>query len=377
MFAICNKQLPKMLKPKRLNQVAIAKATGVSRATVSLVLRGGQGSSEETKAKVRAAAEKMGYRPNALVRSIRSGKSRTVGVLVPPHDAYWKDICYGIHDRLVEADHLPLFLWDSEHHNETGEQYALRQIHRLLDGWVDGVILWPEFSKHYAQHLHEFERRNIPLVVIDHSVPGFGADVVESNETMIADLIVEHLYSLKHLSYLVVSGPEGLGWADARVLALMSKLARTPDTEAHELRLPFGADLEEEITQKLRQHSSITAIIATTDNIAKKTYQAAHRLGLDIPGELSVIGVGNLAFSSVLSPPLTTIHQNGYAVGQKAAQVELERSSGILTGPPRFYTIPVELIKRGSTDSVPAQRFAGSKSARLSRSDFSASTCPS
>lgn len=341
-----------MLKPKRLNQVAIARATGVSRATVSLVLRGGSGSSEETKAKVRAAAEKMGYRPNALVRSIRSGKSRTVGVLVPPHDAYWKDICYGIHDRLVEADHLPLFLWDSEHHNESGEQYALRQIHRLLDGWVDGVILWPEFSKHYAQHLQEFERRNIPLVVIDHSVPGFGADVVESNEAMIAELIVNHLASQNHRSYLIVSGPLELGWADARCRALLDRLAKIPHSEAHVLRLPFGADLEEAITGFLESQTSITAIVATTDNFARKTYQAAHRLGLDIPGKISVIGVGNLAFSSVLSPPLTTIHQNGYAVGQKAAQVELERSSGILTGPPRFYSVPVSLVERGSTGPV-------------------------
>ena len=338
-----------MPKPKRLNQTAIAKATGVSRATVSLVLRGGQGSSALTKAKVQAAAEKMGYRPNALVRSIRTGKSRTVGVLVPPHDAYWKDVCYGIHDRLVEADHLPLFLWDSEHHAESGEQYALRQIHRLLDGWVDGVILWPEFCKHYARHLQEFERRNIPLVVIDHSVPGFVADIVESNESMIAELVVEHLASLNHLSYLIVSGPRGLGWADSRCRALSDKLSRTAHTEVHELRLPFGADLEEAITKNLQEHPSITAIIATTDNFAKKTFQAAHRLGLDIPGKISVIGVGNLAFSSVLSPPLTTIHQNGHAVGQKAAQVELERSSGILTGAPRLYSIPVELVEREST----------------------------
>jgi len=342
-----------MPKPKRLNQVAIANATGVSRATVSLVLRGGHGSSEETKAKVHAAAEKMGYRPNALVHSIRSGKSRTVGVLVPPHDEYWKSVCFGIHDRLVEAEHLPLFLWDSEHHTQTAEQYALSQIHRLLDRWVDGVILWPEFSKHYAGHLHEFKRRNIPVVVIDHFVPGLEADVIESNEAMIADIIVDHLSALKHRSFLVVSGPEGLGWADERCTALSKKLTTVQESKVVELRLPFGTDLGDAITDSLRQNPSITAIIATTDNFAKKSYVAAHRLGLDVPGKISVIGVGNLAFSDVMSPPLTTINQNGYAVGRKAAQVELERSSGILTGPAHFFTLPVELIERSSTGVAP------------------------
>ena len=114
-----------MSKPKRLSQSAIAKATGLSRATVSLVLRGGSGPSEATQAKVISAAKRLGYQPNDLVHSIRSGKSRTVGVLAEPHDSYWRDVCYGIHDRLIESNHLPLFLW----HNHQTSQHAQRRGH--------------------------------------------------------------------------------------------------------------------------------------------------------------------------------------------------------------------------------------------------------
>lgn len=342
-----------MQKPKRLNQITIAKATGVSRATVSLVLRGGQGASEETKAKVLAAAAEMGYRPNALVHSIRSGKSRSIGILVPPHDSYWKDVCYGIHDELLRADHLPLFLWDSEHHNEPTEQYALKQIHRLLDHWVDGVILWPHFSDYYARHLHEFESRNIPLVIIDHNVPKLAADSVESDEDQIAILSISHLASLGHRNYLVVSGPDGLGWADERAAALIGEIKKIPGARSHQLRLPCDVDVSGSIAKTLGAHPEITAVASATDAFAQQTYLAAETLGWAIPLRLSVVGVGNLGFGRIMSPPLTSIHQDGYAVGVKAARVELDRSSGELTGPPRRFTIAPQLIVRNSTGACP------------------------
>lgn len=338
-----------MQKPKRLNQVTIAKATGVSRATVSLVLRGGQGASEDTKAKVLAAAEKMGYRPNALIHSIRSGKSRSVGVLVPPHDSYWKDVCYGIHDELLKSDHLPLFLWDSEHHSEPTEQYALKQIHRLLDRWVDGVILWPHFSDYYARHLHEFERRNIPLVIIDHTVPELAADSVESDEGQIAALSINHLAALGHKRYLVLSGPIGLGWADERCGALIREIEKIPGAQHQQLRLPSDTDVCEIIASTLKSDPGITAVASATDALAQQAYLAAEALGWQIPRRLSVVGVGNLGYGQIMSPPLTSIHQDGYAVGQKAARVELDRSSGSLNGPARRFTIAPRLILRSST----------------------------
>lgn len=340
------------MKPKRLNQVAIAKATGVSRATVSLVLRGGQGSSETTKAKVLAAAEKMGYRPNDLVHSIRSGKSRSVGVLVPPYDTYWKNVCHGIHDRLMEANHLPLFLWDSEHRSEPAEDYALKQIHRLLNRWVDGVILSPEFSHHYARHLHEFESRNIPLVVIDNTIPELPADIVESDEAEIAALACKHLASLGHHSYLILSGPENLGWADDRCKSFLEEIGKQEGSQTRILRLTCDIDVAEIIVDVLKATPSITAVLAATDAFAQQAYLAAKSLSWNIPQRLSVVGVGNLNFGKIMSPSLTTIDQDGYRVGQKAAQVELERSSGILIGAPRRFAIPVRLIERGSTGPV-------------------------
>lgn len=346
-----------MAKPKRPNQTAIAKATGLSRATVSLVLRGGSGPSEATQAKVLAVARRMGYQPNELVHSIRSGKSRTVGVLVQPYDSYWRDVCYGVHDRLIEAHHLPLFLWNNDRPNN--EEYGCEQIRRLLSRWVDGVILSPNFADLYASHLHEFQTRNIPLVIIDHTAAQGAADSVGSDERQIAELLVNHLTRLNHRQILIVSGPQGLGWADKRATALKDELAKVSGGVGHELRVPLEPlepnempEIATMIAAALRQKPEITAVIAGTDRMAKSVYKAAAELKWSIPGRLSVVGVADLNFSAVLSPPLTTVRQDGYAIGRQAAQIELERSAGLLSGAPRTYQIPATLIERGSTAAL-------------------------
>jgi LacI family transcriptional regulator len=343
-----------MSKPKRLNQAAIAKATGLSRATVSLVLRGGTGPAEATRAKVFSAARRMGYQPNALVHSIRSGKSRTIGVLVQPYDSYWRDVCYGIHDRLIEAGYLPLFLWNNDQPNN--EEYGCEQIRRLLSRWVDGVILSPNFADLYASHLHEFQTRNIPLVIIDHVAVRGAADRVGSDESQIATLLVTHITRLGHRQILVVSGPEGLGWADKRATAIKTAIEKVEGGVPHLLRVPLEPlepnempEIAQMIAATLRQKPEITAVLACTDRIAKSAYRAAQELQWTVPQRLSVSGVADLNFSALLTPSLTTVRQDGYAMGRQATQFVLERTAGLLTGPPRSAQVPVTLVERGST----------------------------
>ena len=344
-----------MQKPKRLSQTAIAKTLGVSRATVSLILRGGVGASESTRSKVLAAAKKMGYRPNALVRSIRSGKSRTIGVLAQPHDSYWRDICYGIHDRLIESEHLPSFLWNNDRMVNAGDpaNYGLKQIHRLLDHWVDGVILWPYFADLYAEHLQEFQTRNIPIVAIDHSVANGFADIVESDESQMAELLVDHLTNLGHRHVLIVSGPKGISWADDRYFEIAKRLSKVPDATSIEVRSLLGPNVEsiniESISHALKANPQVTAVIAAADRIARYVYSAAEILGWSIPDRLSVASVANLDFAALMYPPLTTVRQDGYAIGRRAAQFVLERSAGLLSGAPQRFRQPAELVLRKST----------------------------
>src|SRR5580658_9189958 len=101
------------MKPSRplASQKRIAEEAGVSQSTVSLVLAGHRLNSDATSRRVLEAAERLGYRPNLLVRGIQTGKTGTIGVLIPPFDFYWGEVLCGIHDVLTEKDSVPITLW--------------------------------------------------------------------------------------------------------------------------------------------------------------------------------------------------------------------------------------------------------------------------
>src|SRR5450432_2923934 len=155
-----------MARNQQVNQKRIAEHLGLSQSTVSLILSGGRASSDKTSQRVLQAAEKLRYRPNLLVRGMQTGKSRMIGVMMPPYDFYWSEILYGIHDVLAAADHVPITLWTahagpSSRRRNDPAPLELEQVYRLLDRRIDGVILWPRFAELFRQHLHEFSSRQL------------------------------------------------------------------------------------------------------------------------------------------------------------------------------------------------------------------------
>lgn len=190
----------KPIEPRRaVSQTAIAREAGVARTTVSLALRGGEGLNTETIARVMAAAERLGYRPNNLVHAIRSGRTRMVGVMVPPFNSFWSDVLHGIHDRLIEDNYVPLALWSLHRMPQTDYDLELRQIERLIDWRVDGAILWPWFANLYHTHIPELKNRELPMVTLDTILPeSFHADAVLSDEALGAEAVAAHLLELGH-----------------------------------------------------------------------------------------------------------------------------------------------------------------------------------
>jgi LacI family transcriptional regulator len=103
------------------------------------------------------------------------------------------------------------------------------------------------------------------------------------------------------------------------------------------------------IAAALQKHPEVTAAIGCTDHFAARICQAARDLGFAIPQRLSVMGVGGLDFGPLMSPPLTSIAQNGYEVGRKSVEALFSRGQG---RPPRHYELPVRLVPGGSTADV-------------------------
>jgi len=348
-----------MIKTRlQISQKRIAEEAGGSQSTVSLVLAGRNVSSEETRRRVLAAAERLKYRPNLLVHSIQTGKTRMIGVMAPPMDYYWSQVLYGVHDVLVAADHVPINLWTKHSgaavQDRTGYEIdELEQIHRLLDRRVDGVILWPPFAALFSDHVHEFTTRDLPVVTIDHELPPeFKSDSVGSDESAGGRMVAEHLLGLGHRRLGHLAGPSVASWAVKRRQAFEQALVGRDDASCVVQEAPAG-----EVAQAIVQARALlsgpdrpTAVFAATDLYAKTIYRAAAEMGLRIPEDLSVVGFSDDGFAQDMSPPLTTIRQPAYEIGRKAAELVLARSSGELAARQmKRAVLPVELIVRRST----------------------------
>jgi len=341
------------------SQKRIAVEAGVSQSTVSLVLAGHRVNSDETSRRVLEAAERLGYRPNLLVRGIQTGKTGTIGVLMPPIGFYWTEVLCGIHDLMSSADQVPITLWSAHtgtaQRDRYGQGEGLLQIHRLLDRRVDGAILWPPFAQLYLEHLHEFSSRNLPVVTIDHELPAeYNADYVGSDEASGGRMIAEHLYAEGHRQFGHLAAPSESTWATARRKAFEDAINKKRGTSLVALEAPSG-DTRQGITQAramLALKERPSAIFAASDLYAKMIYQAAKEINLNIPGDLSVVGFSDDEFAQEMLPPLTTVRQPAYEIGKRAAEVVLGRSSGQIRGKGRHEELPVNLIVRQSTREI-------------------------
>jgi LacI family transcriptional regulator len=343
----------------QVSQKRIAEEAGVSQSTVSLVLSGRRGNSDQTSQRVLKAAEQLKYRPNLLVEGIQTGKTRMIGVMMPPFDFFWSEVLSGIHDTLTEADNIPITLWSGltgpiprRRSRRAGSGDELAQIHRMIDRRVDGVILWPSFAQLFMDHIHEFSSRNLPVVTIDHELPPeFNADFVGSDEASGGRMVAEHLYALGHRRIGHLAGSSVASWALARREAFETSILNMPGTSLITREAPNGEPSlgMAAARELLSGPDRPTAIFAATDLYAKTIYKAAAEANLKIPEDVSVVGFSDEDFAFEMSPSLTTVRQPAYEIGQRAAEVVLGRSSGRIKDRARHEELPVKLIVRESS----------------------------
>ena len=329
----------------------IAKETSLSIATVSRVLRKQGEISVATRRRVLEAANRMRYRPNMLVQGIQTGRTKTVGVVVPPYDSHWTNVLYGIHDELAACNHVYINAW-CQHLQEEGSYgpLLLEQLHRLIDRRVDGIILWAHLAPLYSEHVEELEVRNLPVVTIDHELPF--ADSVTSDEELGARLVASHLLGLGHRHIAHLAWENSYRWAHLRRECFERAVVRSGGLPCLTVEACSYEDVPAATKQLLSAHPRPTAIFACSDRVAELVYETAGSMGLRIPEDLSVVGFADLEFASYLRPGLTTVRQNGRLIGETAARLLVDRSGGEMKGAaPEHVRVKCEFVERGSTAS--------------------------
>ena len=332
----------------------IAKEADVAEATVSRILRNRDQCSPATRARVLELARRHKYRPNMLVRGMQTGRTQTIGVMLPLASEFFGRIFAGIHDALVRADHVPIVLWahdDLSKADRRAELPELQQIHRLIDRRVDGVILRPVDDAVSDEYLHEIWDRNIPLVAVDRELQHSRVDFVGVDDVAVGRLAGRHLLELGHRRLGQLAGPAKVTTSRLRREGFEAIAREAGASVVTEVDPTFG-DAFDAALRLLDRAERPTAVFAANDVLAAQVCQAARRLSLAIPGDLSVMGCGGLDLRALLQPRLTTILQHPEAIGREAVRLLMARlDDGDALDGPQATRLPPQLELGDSTAS--------------------------
>lgn len=337
-------------KKKTATLAEVALKASVSRQTAGRIL--GEGAHKHKPAtveKVQHAADALGYRPNLLAKSVVSGHTHSIGVLVPRtnSDDFFFNIITGIQTELNGTPFVPIILNTSEEESEK------RQIHRLVDRRVDGVLLIPSQNQVDSEHFKEIIDRQIPLACLNVQLNHATAlHFVGTAEYRGGQLAAEHILSNGQKNIGIIKSKEPSQNMDQRCAGFQETIARAGAT-CTTLELPSW-ELEENLDllcDGLNQPDRPTAFFCATDLYAAMLYKAAEKLELRIPRDFSVIGFADLMLARYLSPSLTTIRQDGEKLGRTAARLLIDQIEG-KKQPTAEIIIEPQLIERDSVASL-------------------------
>lgn len=352
----------KPIKARSVTVLDVAQAAQVSKATAARVLGGYGVVSEKIHDAVMAAAKALDYRPNELARSMTTGKSGIIGVVVGDiENPFFSLAVRGISDAAKVAG-FNVILANS---GETLE--AERAAVRLMIGKrVDGLIVTPAESRDTA-HLHDVHRSGRPLALLDRALPDLEVDTVTVDDRAAAVAATRLLVSAGHrrIAYLTAVSDRGAEFHDLAQLYTTSVRERVEGflsvcEEAGiarpESRVCLGAT-SPEATRSLaaRLFSSAdrpTAIIASDSLIGLEIFKAIRAHGLRMPQDISLITFHDADWTSVTSPPITVIDQPVYALGKSVAELLIRRLKGESPAPQRLI-LNTALIARGSVGPRP------------------------
>ena len=310
----------------------VASATGFSPATVSIVLNNAPLAryiASGTKKKIEETAKRLGYRPNAMARFLRSKRSQSIGVMLTDvTDPFCTPILRGIENALYPLGYLPIFA-DAHNQRERFERY----LEMLLERHVDGLIVVANWLLVDIHVLADLNKAEVPTVTIGWEIPGNRVSFAMVDNEAGGRMALEHLYQLGHRRIAVILGPKRLidsapRWRGIQKFAQSVKLeidpsliTRLPDVFDASASFDHGYRLTEELLQKKKR---FTALLAFDDLTALGAIRALAKAGVGVPEQCSVIGFDDVAISGLSVPALTTVRQPLETMGTAAVNIVME-----------------------------------------------------
>lgn len=332
--------------PVRPVMTDVARIAGVSQKTVSRVINDAPNVSENVRARVMAAIESLGYRPNAAARALVTRETRVLGIVTPGTALYGPSAqLFGIERAAWEAGYSVVIVSTLDGSRDE----LVRAIRQLVEHDVNGLLLAGPISE---DTLPAGLLRGIPAVSVGDPVRGaFDCPAIMPDQAGGARLATQHLLDLGHRTVWHVAGPSPWYAATLRTTGWREALVAAGAPVHEPLAGDWTARSGYEAGKALAQRGDVTAVFAANDQMAAGLMRAFFEHGRHIPREVSIVGFDDTPDSEYMLVPLTTVRQDFVAITARAVAellnlIERRPASGVTV-------LPVELITRGSSGPAP------------------------
>ena len=320
----------------------VAEEASVSATTVSRVFNHDHLVNSETREHVLEVAQRMGYAPDATARSLSSGRTHSIGVILPaPHGEFFSELIRGLDDAAQAADHFLLIA--SSHYNPDEGKSALES----LAGRVDGLVMMT--PRTHPDPLTE--GMDLPVVFVNSELRGDAFDLYRMENREGAAHAVHHLIEAGHSRIATITGPPGSYDVERRMEGYRNAM--------DEHGLAEGPIVEGDFTQKsgyeagkelLDFEEPPDAVFACNDYMAIGAMLAFQESGLHVPGDIAVAGFDDITSARYANPPLTTVRIPVYELGRRAGERLLQRIQSSCPPDPETFHVSHELKVRDSTN---------------------------
>lgn len=330
----------------------VARVVGVSQATVSKALNGSREVSAETRERVRAAVERLGYRPNSIARGLKARRTQTLALVTDDVEGVFTTAMMRGVDDVAYDRKFSVFLCNS--YGQSARERA--DLETMLDKQVDGVIMLSGYRVR-ERAAPAVEIAGTPVVYLFQYTNELAVPCVLPDDAMGARLATEHLIRNGRRHIGLVNGPPHFEATHDRLagyraalaadgLPFRPELVRTASTWHQDQGLEQASDL-------LRSEHPVDAILCASDNLALGALDALRSTGFRVPDDVALVGFDNRPLSRHQRPPLTSVALPLYEMGRIAGQLLLDAIDG---NPQRheILRIPCELVVRDSCGAGPA-----------------------
>ncbi|UGV24555.1 LacI family transcriptional regulator [Rhodopseudomonas boonkerdii] len=326
----------------------VAREVGVHPSTVSRALDPARRDrlGEPVVRRVLEAAERLGYRPDVVAASLRSGRSRLIGIVVPDiANPVFSPIISGL-ERALAARGYALIVADQRPDLAGGNDL----VQMLIARRVDGLVLANVALKDDA--VERCLRAQIPVVLVNRAEGQTRVPSVVSDDLAGITLAVDHLIASGHRRIVHVAGPQSLSTGMLRrrgFVTAMRAAGLDPDEDDIEEAAAFTREAGLPAARALlARRPDATAVVAANDLLALGVYEALREQGRRCPEDVSVIGHNDMPLVDLVNPPLSTVRISHHEMGERTGELLLDLIAGTHQGALQIVTSPV-LVARAST----------------------------